>query len=394
MTLFLIIFLTLNVLAFALYGIDKHRAKEHAWRIPERVLLGVAVLLGGLGAWIGMQLWRHKTKRKVFCRWVPIAALLQIVPLLLVFGAAWYMLDYSLKPGGREEREAWVRERLERNHPGTTAWAEDLIGRGVLRDTFIVNEEGLRLHAFYASHPQARGTVVLAHGYTDSAWGMMMLGRMYRDDLQFNILLPEHERHGLSQGDAIQMGWQDRLNLELWIDAAIRLWPRQDVYLHGISMGAATVMMCSGDELPPQVRGIVADCGYTSVWDEFSGEIQNQFGLPVHPLLDVASWLCNLRYGWDFKEASALEQVSRSELPILFIHGDADTFVPTAMVYRLYDAKRKGLRRLWVAEGTVHAEAYKDYPERYLQEVVHFIADTKHQGYERDTKKPGPGRGH
>ena len=81
------------------------------------------------------------------------------------------------------------------------------------------------------------------------------------------------------------------------------------------------------------------DCGYTSVWDEFRGELKELFGLPAFPLLHTASWLCRQEYGWDFREASALEQVKKCTLPMLFIHGDADTFVPTWMAYPLYEAK-------------------------------------------------------
>ena len=123
--------------------------------------------------------------------------------------------------------------------------------------------------------------------------------------------------------------------------------------VHGISMGAATTMMVSGDvnqegNLMPFVKCFVEDCGYTSVWDEFRGELKGQFGLPAFPLLHTASLLCQLEYGWNFREASALKQVARCQLPMLFIHGESDTFVPTEMVYSLYKVK-PGPKALWIA---------------------------------------------
>lgn len=303
--------------------------------------------------------------------WTTLSVIILITATLLI-GGAMYLLSYSLNPAGREKKEAATMEWFRQMYPGTEEWVDSMTNAGALRDTFILNAKGRRLHAYYATCDSAQGTAILAHGYTDEARRMMMLGKLYYDSLHYNILLPDHERHGQSEGDIIQMGWHDRLNLELWIGVSDTLWNHRPTILHGISMGGATVMMCSGDSLPSSVCGIIDDCGYTSVWDEFSGEIKNQFHLPVHPLMDVASAICKVRYGWSFKEASSLEQVRKSSLPILFIHGDKDYFVPTAMVYQLYEAKTNGYKSLWIAEGSGHAMAYHDHPQEYLQQMKHF----------------------
>ena len=333
----------INVLAMILFARDKHLAMSHQWRISEATLLLVAVLGGALGAWLGMRLWHHKTKHKKFKYGVPALLLIQLFAALLL-GAAFYMLDYSLKPGGKAEKDASSMSYLA-EYPHAAEWVDSMQTCGELRDTFMAGENGLRLHALYANCENARGTVVLVHGYTDNALRMMMLGQVYHDSLHYNILAPEHVRHGQSDGEAIQMGWLDRLNVERWIGVAERMWRGTPIYLHGISMGAATVMMCSGDSLPAAVKGIIEDCGYTSVWDEFASELQNQFGLPIHPLMDVTSWLCDLRYGWNFKEASALEQVRKSTLPMLFIHGGNDSLCPPRWYIRCTKPKRKGTSR-------------------------------------------------
>lgn len=315
-----------------------------------------------------------KKKRKIL-----VCGLLTVVCCLVlaIVGGAFYMLDYSLNPAGKEQRDAKTNDFLRERYDGLVEWIDSMQAVGALRDTFIVNDKGLRLHALYASCDSARGTAVLVHGFTDNARRMMMFGRVYRDSLHFNIIAPEHQRHGKSEGSSIQMGWLDRLDIERWISVADSLWPSSPIYLHGLSMGGATVMMCSGDSLPPSVRGIIEDCGYTSVWDEFAGEIKNQFHLPPHPLMDVASLLCQWRYGWNFREASSLEQVRRSTLPMLFIHGENDTFVPTAMVHPLYEAKTKGYKRLWLAPGSEHARSFHDHPQEYIKEMKNFINKTK-----------------
>lgn len=117
--------------------------------------------------------------------------------------------------------------------------------------------------------------------------------------------------------------------------------------VHGISMGGATTMMVSGEKQQPYVKCFVEDCGYTSVWDEFSHELKSSFHLPAFPLMYTTSWLCEKKYGWNFKEASSLKQVEKCELPMLFIHGDKDTYVPTWMVYPLYEAKPEP-KELWI----------------------------------------------
>ena len=151
---------------------------------------------------------------------------------------------------------------------------------------------------------------------------------------------------------------------------------------HGISMGAATTMMVSGEVehgqyQQPFIKCFVEDCGYTSVWDEFRGELKAQFNLPAFPLLHTANWLCRQEYGWDFLEASALEQVKKCTLPMLFIHGDADTFVPTWMVYPLYEAKPEP-KELWIVPGATHAMSYKDYPQEYTEHVKKFVGKYIH----------------
>ena len=118
------------------------------------------------------------------------------------------------------------------------------------------------------------------------------------------------------------MGWKDRLDILKWINVTKGIYgDSTEIVIHGISMGAATTMMVSGEQLPANVKCFVEDCGYTSVWDEFSKELKNQFGLPEFPLLDATSLLCKIKYGWSFKEASALNQVRKCHLPMFFIHG-------------------------------------------------------------------------
>lgn len=308
-------------------------------------------------------------KNKAFGRTL-LYTLLTVAVLLT--GAGFYVLDYAIQPdhSGRQ-KASW--EHLENDYPGLHAWYDSLLEAGILRDTVIRNDAGVRLHAYYAPADSAVGTAVVVHGYTDNALRMMMIGRMYRDRLHYNILLPDLQNHGQSEGASIQMGWKDRLDVMRWTEVAHELFADSTMVLHGISMGAATVMMVSGETLPDYIRAFVADCGYTSVWEQFGKELKGQFGLPAFPLLHIASGICDLRFGWNFREASAINSIARNERPTLFIHGDRDDYVPTEMVYRLYEAKRQGAKELWIAPNTDHAHAYRNHPQEYTRRVGAFL---------------------
>lgn len=308
--------------------------------------------------------------------------------LLLTFlvCAGYYLLGYALRPGELATRSRNIEESVEfmtGRYPVLHTWLDSLSTAQALREVWITGEAGENLRALYveAAQPTDR-TAVIVHGYTDNAIRMMMIGYLYSHDLGYNILLPDLHGHGLSEGGEIRMGWLDRLDVLQWMLYADELFGRSNggttrMVVHGISMGAATTMMAAGDvnqgsNLMPFVKCFVEDCGYTSVWDEFRGELKGQFGLPVFPLLHVASLLCKLEYGWSFREASALKQVARCRLPMLFIHGESDTFVPTEMVYPLYEAK-PAPKALWIAPGSAHALSYRDHPEEYTARVRAFV---------------------
>ena len=152
-------------------------------------------------------------------------------------------------------------------------------------------------------------------------------------------------------------------------------------------MGAATVMTLSGgfpeqnldgrnkDSIDAPLRYVAAyveDCGYSSTFNEFEGQLKEQFSLPAFPLLYTTSMLCEWRNGWDFRDFAAIDAVRRCRKPMLFIHGSNDTFVPTHMVYDLYRPK-PAPKQLWIAPGSKHARSYRDHKKEYVRRVKEFV---------------------
>lgn len=318
-------------------------------------------------------------------RTVLLAAAVAALPLLSSCATVGhFMTKFALEPSEHGNEIEADRAKTEGRYPGIIEWYDSLHEAGVFKDTTIVGEGGFRLHAIYApaKDPQnAQGDAVVVHGYTDNHICFLNLVRMYRDTFNFNVMVPDLHYHGYSEGDAIQMGWLDRLDVERWIGVTAELFPTDFMVLHGVSMGAATVMMISGDEaiLPPYVRAYVEDCGYTSVWDQFLHNAKQSFAwLPFKKVvLGCASGMCNLEHHWNFKEASSVNQLAKSTRPMLFIHGDADDFVPFSHLQANYDAKTQGYKQMWVAPGTAHAAAFRDHPDEYVKVVEEFINKVK-----------------
>lgn len=213
--------------------------------------------------------------------------------------------------------------------------------------------------------------IILVHGYTSEQSSIYDIARHYSDK-GYNVLTPDLRAHGLSEGKYVGMGWLDKNDLLLWIDYLLKNYRNSEIILHGVSMGAATVMMASGENLPTNVKLIVEDCGYTSVWDIFSFELKLRFNLSTFPVLNAASFITNVRTGYNYNEASSIDQIKKSVTPILFIHGNADEFVPVNMAYKLYDNANIN-KELIIVDGAGHAESRLADEELYYGSIFSFI---------------------
>ena len=296
-------------------------------------------------------------------------AIVLAVFVIALIGGSFYMLNYSLAPDpNRMDTDSCYRQQFEA-YPESKVWVDSLRSIGALRDTFLTMPSGARHHAFFVDRGSRR-TALVIHGWRDCAIKFFWLARIYEQELGYNVVMPELHACGESEGEAIQMGWKDKDDVMQWL----KTFQTDTMVVHGVSMGAATTMMLSGMQMPEGISDLrfVEDCGYTSVWEEFAGQLKEQFGLPTFPLMYTTSLLCRLRYGWSFGLASALEQVRRCRYPMLFIHGSADTFVPLRMVYPLYRAKR-GAKSLWIAKGAEHARSYREHKAAYIRRIKTFL---------------------
>ncbi len=261
---------------------------------------------------------------------------------------------------------------IDRNWKEQTRQAEDWMKEADLEEVQVQSADGLKLSGeAVITDPSSHRWVIAVHGYRSSHGSMAALASYY--GLRgYNALLPDLRGCGDSEGDYIGMGWLDRKDMLQWIDWIVARDQDAQIVLHGISMGGATVMMTAGEELPGQVKAVVEDCGYTSVWDIFADEMAYLYHLPAFPILNIASGISSRRAKYGFSEASALDQIGKAQVPVLFIHGSEDQFVHTDMVYQLYDACPTE-KRLLVVDGAGHGNSCLLAPDTYFETVFGFL---------------------
>ena len=234
-------------------------------------------------------------------------------------------------------------------------------------DLYRNSYDGLKLHAYLFPAEEGVGKKFLlgVHGYRSYArpeFGPYI--EFYRS-LGYSLLLPDDRAHAPSEGKYIGFGVLDRLDCVAWAQYIVDNYGDDaEIIIHGVSMGAATVLAASGENLPSQVKGIVSDCGYTSAEDIIKYHFKNSMHLPIWPIYSLCEKICEKRAGFNFHTHTPIEQVQRAKVPILFVHGVEDKMVPVEMVQRLYDAC-KSKKEILIVDEAGHGESIAFAPDEY-----------------------------
>ncbi len=234
------------------------------------------------------------------------------------------------------------------------------------------SDDGLLLRGYWKRQiGKGHRWAVCIHGYRGYPEQMNVYGRAYAER-GYSVLLPALRGHGESEGTYIGMGVHDRLDILCWIRWILIQDPEAEIVLHGVSMGAATAMLVAGETLPSNVRAVVEDCGYTTAREEFlfvAAQRVPKFLMGALPLLSATIWR---KAGYRIRDAAPLEAIKRTDVPILFIHGADDDFVPSYMASVLYEAAG-GPKELYLQPGAGHTEAVQVAPEDYWEHVDSFL---------------------
>lgn len=235
----------------------------------------------------------------------------------------------------------------------------------------LISKDGLKLVGHFLQN-KSNELAIIVHGY-GADYREMQLYAKYFVEKNYNVLAVENRAHGNSEGKMMGMGWFDRLDLIQWINLMLEKNANYQIVLMGLSMGASTVCMASGEKLPSNVKAIISDCAFANVYEQFRYVFNHKTHLPAFPILNIFNVYTKATYKFDMKKADATMQVKKTKVPILFIHGDKDSFVPTENVYKLYNATPENLRQLYIAEGADHAMSYPINEMEYEKQLNLFL---------------------
>ena len=241
-------------------------------------------------------------------------------------------------------------------------------------DKVITTEKTGRVHGYVipAEGPSHRWALLL-HGYNSAPEGTALFARHYHEQC-FHCVVPSLRGWGNDETHYCTMAYFDKDVALAWLDYIIAVDPQAEVVIHGYSMGAATTMLCTGENLPANVQAAVSDCGFTSAYEQYAHVVKSYTGLPSFPLLNAFNAVSILRGNADFRKCRPIDAVARSVTPTIFLHGTADDFVPYAMMDRLYEACAAPKAKQPIQDA-MHATSVVKDPDTYWKAVDGFLRD-------------------
>lgn len=240
---------------------------------------------------------------------------------------------------------------------------------------FIVSDKGYRLTG-YLMKPEKESDVFVfgAHGYRSSGKREFSKFVQYYLEKGYNVFFPDHVASGESEGLMCTFGYNEREDCMKWLTYLTDTFGKDiKIILHGVSMGCATVTtMGARDDLPENVRMIVADCGFTTAKALFESKL-NAMGVPPKALISGVDFAHKRRHGYDFEQLRPIDSAKKIRLPILFVHGENDNLVPCSMVKELYEACPSENKDLLIVKGADHAQSYMLAKEEFEKKLDNLI---------------------
>ena len=292
---------------------------------------------------------------------------------VVLFSSAYVFAAACLR---RKELPWLVEEEIKKTPYGkyyqSMADAERWFRDQNAEDVYIKSAEGLLLHGLWVESPNAKGTVILAHGYRSTFLLDFGVASAYYSELGLNVLVPDQRSHGKSEGRYITFGVKESDDFRLWIEFHNQKCPDLPVILIGMSMGASTVLYLADRMLPPNIKGIIADCGFTSPKDIISIVFRKTTHVPPNIIIFFMNLWARIFADFSLNDMDTRKSLAHSRVPILLIHGRADSFVPCWMSEAAFDACAS-YKEILLIDGAKHGVSFLKAPEQYTDAVVRFI---------------------
>ena len=241
-----------------------------------------------------------------------------------------------------------------------------------VQDIYIISKDRLKLHGLWIPAEDAKGTVILAHGYKST----MLVDFSYVLDfyhaLGMNLLIPDQRSHGKSQGKYITFGVKESDDMLRWLDYHNEKFGDYPVMLSGLSMGASTMLYLADSDLPKNVRGIIADCGFTSPKAILSHVFTSVTHLPGDAVIWATNLFTRLFAGFGLSDKDTRKSLANSKVPVLMVHGKNDNFVPCSMTEEGYAACVSD-KRMFLVDGAEHGVSFLFDSDGYTNMLIEFF---------------------
>ncbi|MCH5584621.1 alpha/beta hydrolase [Shimazuella sp. AN120528] len=242
------------------------------------------------------------------------------------------------------------------------------------QEIVIENKDGLKLHSYYIeTNPLSKKVMILLHGYTRAYPMSMQFTELYIKH-GFNLLAIDHRAHGESEGKHTSYGYYEKYDIDSWVN-----WIREHIGvdtligLHGISLGGGTALEYL--HINQHAKFIIADCPYSDLAELIRYQIKHIYKAPTFIFYHTIGLLVKIFARFRLADVRPISAVANSDVPIFFIHGNRDHYIPAYMSKNLYEAKQRGLKRLYIAEGAGHGDAFRRNKKRYEEEVSTFLQE-------------------
>lgn len=302
-----------------------------------------------------------------------ILTIILLIPAAAAASYFCYRLAFSVP---EQSREALFEMPDTEQYAPYSAEARQMISDALeipYKEAVVTSYDGLRLFGkCYIASADAPWLIML-HGYRSGAERDFCGGLKFGIDSGFNVLLVDQRAHGKSEGKCLTFGIKERYDCLTWINYVIsQAGGSCKIALYGMSMGAATVLMAAGSELPKNVVCIVADCGYTSP-KAIIKKVIREMHYPIFPTYALVRLGGMLFGGFDIEEYSAVQAMEKCDIPVLFIHGDDDRFVPCDMGRENHRHCRAEGKKLLIVPNAGHGMSYMSDKRAYLGTVSEFL---------------------
>ncbi len=296
--------------------------------------------------------------------WIILIVLVILIVLALfwAFKTAFMRSDVrliSFESGPLAKYRDVFRENLE--------YIDGLQSERIYTDSF----DGLRLAGSYYNN-NSDTTILLFHGYrSDGRFDFACAVKFYIE-LGLNVLVVDQRTNGESEGRLITFGIKERRDAVVWTKFINQEYSPKNIFLSGVSMGATTVMMAAELDLPKNVKGIIADCGFTSAPDIIKKVSRQAFKINATPVLPVLNLLCRVFGKFSLYETTTLKALAHSDIPIFFIHGKKDGFVPCEMTEASHKAA-KAEKYICLVEDADHGISFLVDTDNIKNHISEFV---------------------